>query len=85
MTSDPAFPLPPKPESGPSSPMNVTAWKGNVTCVPSLAAVASSSRSSPLTRGLHSFAFQLNLSALYGIGVARRGLVARVKGVLGGV
>jgi len=36
-------------------------------------------------RGLHSFTFQLNLSALYGIGGARRGCVARVKGVLRGV
>jgi hypothetical protein len=35
-------------------------------------------------RGLHSSTFQLNLSALYGIGGARRGYVARVKGVLGG-
>ena len=36
-------------------------------------------------RGVHSFTSQLNLSALYGIGGARRGCVARVKGVLGGV
>jgi hypothetical protein len=36
-------------------------------------------------RGLHSSTFQLNLSALYGIGVARRGCVSHVKGVLGGV
>jgi len=36
-------------------------------------------------RGLHSSTFQLNLSALYGIGGARRGCVARVKGVFGGV
>jgi hypothetical protein len=35
--------------------------------------------------GLHSSTFQLNLSALYGIGGARRDYVARVKGVLGGV
>ena len=35
-------------------------------------------------RGLHSSTSQLNLSALYGIGGARRGCVARVKGVLGG-
>ena len=34
-------------------------------------------------RGLHSSTFQLNLSALYGTGVARRGGVARVHGVLG--
>ena len=39
----------------------------------------------PMTRGLHSFNSQLNLGALYGIGGARRGSVARVKGVLGGV
>ena len=36
-------------------------------------------------RGLHSSTSQLNLSALYGIGGARRGSVARVKGVFGGV
>jgi len=37
-------------------------------------------------RGLHSSTFQLNLSALYGIGGARnRGWAARVKGVLGDV
>jgi hypothetical protein len=36
-------------------------------------------------RGLHSSTFQLNLSALYGIGGARRGCVACVKGVSGGV
>ena len=33
--------------------------------------------------GLHSFTSQLNLSVFYGIGGARRGCVARVKGVLG--
>jgi hypothetical protein len=32
-------------------------------------------------RGLHSLTSQLNLSALYGIGGARRGCVAHVKGV----
>jgi hypothetical protein len=32
-------------------------------------------------RGLHSFTSQLNLSAIHGIGGARRGYVARVKGV----
>ena len=37
----------------------------------------------PRARGLHSSTFQLNLSALYGIGVARRDFVARVQGVLG--
>jgi hypothetical protein len=36
-----------------------------------------------LGRGLHSSTFQLNLSDVYGIGGARRGCVARVKGVLG--
>ena len=39
----------------------------------------------PAGRGLHSSTFQLNLSALYGIGGARRGRVARVTGVLRGV
>jgi len=39
----------------------------------------------PTVRGLHSSTFKLNLSAFYGIGVARRGCVAHVKGVLGGV
>jgi hypothetical protein len=36
-------------------------------------------------RGLHSSTFQLNLSALYGIGGARRDCVAHIKRVLGGV
>jgi hypothetical protein len=36
-------------------------------------------------RGLHSSTFQLNLSAAYGIGGGRKGCVARVKGVSGGV
>jgi len=37
-------------------------------------------------RGLHSFTSQLNLSAFYGIGGARRGCVARVRGMfIGGV
>jgi len=35
------------------------------------------------TAGAYNRSFQLNLSALYGIGGARRGCVARVKGVLG--
>jgi len=35
------------------------------------------------TRGLSSSTFQLNMRALYGIGGACRGCVARVKGVLG--
>ena len=37
----------------------------------------------PSTRGLHSFTSQLNLNASYRIGGARKGYVARVKGVLG--
>jgi len=36
-------------------------------------------------RGLHSFPIQLNFRAFYGIGGARRGCVACVKGALGGV
>jgi hypothetical protein len=36
------------------------------------------------SRGLHSFTSQLNLSASYGIGGARRGGVVRVKGVCRG-
>jgi hypothetical protein len=32
-------------------------------------------------RGLHSLNSQLNLSAFYGIGGARRGCVARIKGM----
>ena len=35
----------------------------------------------PEGRGLHSSTFRLNFSALYGIGGARRGCVARVKGL----
>jgi len=42
-------------------------------------------RPAAVSRGLHSSTFQLKLSALYGIGGARRGCVARVKGELGGV
>jgi hypothetical protein len=38
-------------------------------------------RGGPAAGGLHSSTFQLSLSALYGIGGARRGRVARVKGV----
>ena len=34
-----------------------------------------------LGRGLHSFLSQLNMSAFYVIGGARRGCVARAKGV----
>jgi hypothetical protein len=37
----------------------------------------------PVRRGLHSFTSQLKLSAVYGMRGARRGCVARVKGVLG--
>jgi len=48
-------------------------------------AVAPDLRELLRSRGLHSFASQLNLSALYGIGGARRGCVADVKEVLGGV
>jgi hypothetical protein len=40
---------------------------------------------SPSGRGLHWSTFRLNLSALYGTGDARRGCVARVKGVLRGI
>jgi hypothetical protein len=36
-------------------------------------------------RGLHSSTFLFNLSALCGIGGARRGCVALVEGVLGGI
>jgi hypothetical protein len=39
----------------------------------------------PHARGSHSSTFQLNWSALYGIGDARRDCVARAQGVLGGV
>ena len=38
----------------------------------------------PRCRGLHLLTSQLNLSALYGIGGARRGCVARVKGGIRG-
>jgi len=49
------------------------------------ASVTGGSHLDPVARGLHSSTFQLNLSALYGIGGARRGCEARVKEVLGGV
>jgi len=48
-------------------------------------AAASSTVLRPVGRGLHSSTFQLNLSALNGIGRAHRGCLARVKGVLVGV
>jgi hypothetical protein len=35
----------------------------------------------PAARGLHSFTSQLNLSVFYEIGNARRGCVARIKGM----
>ena len=38
-----------------------------------------------LGRGLHSFTSQFNLSAVHGIGAARRGYEGRCKGVSGGV
>ena len=41
--------------------------------------------SAPTSRGLRSSTFRVNLSALYGIGGARKGCVARVKGLSGGV
>jgi len=40
-------------------------------------------RDGPRGRGLHSSTFQLNLSALYGIGGARRGCVAVLRGCQG--
>jgi hypothetical protein len=46
---------------------------------------AGDAQAQPLARGLHAFTFQLNLSALYGTGGARRGCVAGVKGGSGGV
>jgi hypothetical protein len=39
----------------------------------------------PGARGLHSFTSQLTFSVFYGLGGARRGCVAHVKGVLWGV
>ena len=42
-------------------------------------------RGSACGRGLHSFTSQLNLSDVYGVGAARRGYIARVKGVSGSV
>ena len=45
--------------------------------------IITSSRS--CDQGLHSFTSQLNLSAFCGIGGARRGAVARVKGMFRGV
>jgi len=54
-------------------------------CLRPRPATAAAASLPPLPRGLHSSNFQLNLSALYGIGGARRDGVARVKGLLGGV
>ena len=52
----------------------------SVTADSSSSNVAVSMLIIPPARDLHSFTFQLNLSALYEIGGARRGWVARVKG-----
>jgi hypothetical protein len=52
---------------------------------PYRAMAAAVSALSPVTKGLHSFASQLNLSEVYGIGGMREGCVARIKGVLGDV
>ena len=46
-----------------------------------LASALTACRGNADGRGLHWSTFQLNLSALYGIGGARRGGVARVKGM----
>jgi len=52
---------------------------------PSTSLNLASSAQLPSFRGIHSFTSQLNFSALYGTGGARRGCVAHVKGVLGGI
>jgi len=70
-----------------ASPQVYTPWLRTTAAAwraPTATAVTSNP-SVPGTRGLHSFTSQLNLSAFYEIGVARRGCVARVKGVLWGV
>jgi len=51
---------------------------GVVPSSPPPASAAAALCLEPAARGLHSSAFQLNLSALYGIGGARRGCVARI-------
>ena len=53
--------------------------------LPAFVYTASVTNDMKLGKGLHSSTFQLNVSSLYGIGGARRGCVARVMGVLGGV
>ena len=50
---------------------------------PWLTLIGAASMEVELGRGLHSFTSHLNLSAFYGIRGARRGFVARIKGVLG--
>jgi len=60
-------------------------------CKPLPGSVSSCSTNSPsavilaLTRGLHSFTFQLNVSAFCGNGGASRGCLGAVLGVLGGI
>ena len=71
--SDPAGP-----EPGRDSPVGAAAD-------PESQKLSTHGQTIPVTgRGLHLFTSQLNLSVFYGIGVARRGCVSRVKGVLGG-
>jgi len=52
-----------------------------LSCAQLLGAAAQRRIFEVLSRGLHSFASQLKLSAFYGTGVALRGCVARTKGV----
>jgi len=64
--------------AAPSSPWGARKKHAPSPASPAAAAVAAAGR------GLHSSTFQLDLSALYGIGGARGGCAARVKGVSGG-
>ena len=55
---------------------------GRVSALDHAAGGAGSLRRRFLGKALHSSTYQLNLSASYDLGGARRGCVARVKGVL---
>ena len=63
----------------------VTDFVWYLTVLADLARVPSSSHGGLVAGGLHWSTSQLNLSDLYEIGGVRRGCVARVEGVLGGV
>ena len=78
----PARPAAPAPPVSHSLPAGILCTRPPTIITDTLSIVCySSAASRDEGRGLHSSTFQLNLSALYGIGGARGACVARIKGV----